>query len=838
MPDERVETISSLAHLHQEGLTTTQAGILLKEHGPNNLPETPPPSSLTVFLSQLKSPLVYVLLAAGVVTLFLREYAETAIISLAVFVNTILGYVQERRAGKALEALKKLVQPQAKVIRDGQVVTVSTEQIVPGDVVLLNQGDKVPADGKLLEVNRFFVSEAILTGESEPVSKGKGGDVYMGTIVTAGKAKMVVTVTGARSEMGKIAGEISADGEETPLARQLRKFSNQLSVLVLGLVILVFAIGTALGENLVDIFTTSVALAVSAIPEGLLVGLTVVLAIGMQRILARKGLVRNLVSAETLGGVTTICIDKTGTLTEGKMQVVNVVGEENELAQQVTLANDLDTSAVIAAWEWGSKKVSQEEKEKFEIQQRLDSLPFSSDHKFSASLYPLDEHHNILFVTGAPDIILEYSLLGSHEVEEVKSRINELSHSGKRLLAFARKKVRHSMIELSKEDVQGNLEWVGMLAFSDPIREDVKAALEKTRAAGIKLMVITGDYAGTAKFVLKELGLEVKDGDVVLGPHLENMSPMELEHAIFGHSRAGGPSHTKLFARTRPHQKLKIVEILKAHGEVVAMMGDGVNDAPALSKADIGIVVGEASDVAKESADLVLLDSGFATIVAAIEEGRGIFDNVRKMILYLMSGAFVEIFLVLTSLVARLPVPISAVQILWINLVSDGFPHLALTVDPKASGIMNRHPRPSNERLISGWMLKLMIIVSGASWAFALVLFLISYKVSGDASFARSVAFVTVGLNSLAYVFSVRMLTDPFWKDGIFDNKWLVVAVIAGVLLQAFPFFTPGLRAFFRIEPIGVYWIYAAVSSLLMFFVMEIAKAVFTYKLHAGLKKS
>ena len=338
--------------------------------------------------------------------------------------------------------------------------------------------------------------------------------------------------------------------------------------------------------------------------------------------------------------------------------------------------------------------------------------------------------------------------------------------------------------------------------------------------------------------VLKELGLEVKDGDVVLGTHLDSMSTAELEHAIFSFTPAGGASHTKLFARTRPHQKLRIVEILKARGEVVAMMGDGVNDAPALSKADIGIVVGEASDVAKESADLVLLDSSFSTIIAAIEEGRGIFDNVRKMILYLMSGAFVEILLVLGSLIARLPLPITAVQILWINLVSDGFPHLALTVDPKASGIMSRGPRPSSERLISGWMFKLMAIVSGASWAFALALFLISYNLSGDLGFARSVAFATVGLNSLAYVFSVRMLTDPFWKDGIFDNKWLVVAVAAGVLLQTVPFLTPGLRTFFRVEPIGVYWAYAVVASLSMFFVTEAGKAVFTYKLHAGLKKS
>ncbi len=817
------ETISSLVPI--KGLTSGRADALLKEHGLNTLPEKPLPSDFAIFISQLKNPLVYVLLAAMVVTFFLKEFSDTLIIGLAVFINTILGFVQERKAGRALEALKKLVHVQTRVIRDGEIVTIPTEQIVPGDVVMLNQGDKVPADGTLLDVNRFFVSEALLTGESEPISKSETDAVYMGTIVTAGKAKMLVTITGASSEMGKIADSIS-EKEETPLVKQLVKFSNQLSVLVLGLVAFVFVVGLLFGESLVDIFTTSVALAVSAIPEGLLVGLTVVLAIGMQRILARKGLVRNLVSAETLGGVTTICVDKTGTLTEGKMQVVNVIGEEEEIAKQVVLANDLDTSAVIAAWEWGSKKVSEEEKEGFTLHERLDSIPFSSDYKFSASLYPIKNDGNVLFVTGAPDVLLDFSMLGKKESDEIKGRIEELAKSGKRLLAFARKELPRSKQEISRADVQKDLEWVGMLAFNDPVRKDVKTALEKTRAAGIKLIVITGDFSETARSVLRELGMEVADSDIVLGDELEKLSAKELEHKIFTNE-----FDVKLFARTKPYQKLKIVETLKSHGEVVAMMGDGVNDAPALSKADIGIVVGEATDVAKESADLVLLDSSFSTIVAAIEEGRGIFDNIRKVVLYLMCDAFIGISLVLSALILRLPMPITAAQILWINLVSDGFPHLALTVDPKAPGIMSRKPRSSKELLVSSWMLKLMAIVTAVGWIFGIGLFLYSYRQTGDLQFARSVAFVTVGVNSLVYVFSLRMLTEPFWKGKIFDNKWLLLAVLVGLGFQIFPFATPETRAFFEIQPIGIYWVYALMGTALVFASIEFGKWVFRHNL-------
>lgn len=827
------ETINTLAPISKDisGLTSSEAEILLQEHGPNSLPEKSPPSNFSVFIEQLKSPLVYILLFAGIVTFFLHEYADTAIITFAVLINTILGYVQERRAGKALAALKKLVHPHAQVVRDGEITTIEVEKLVPGDVVILNSGDKIPTDGRLLEANRFFVTEAILTGESEPLSKDVKNEVYMGTVVTAGRAKMKVEVTGVDTEMGKIATSIAdVEQEDTPLGKQLNKFSKQLSLLVLILIFIVFTIGLIFGHDLVDIFTTSVALAVSAIPEGLLVGLTVVLAIGMQKILARKGLVRNLVSAETLGGVTTICVDKTGTLTEGKMQVVSVFGEERELVRQVTLANDLDTSTVIAAWEWGSKKVSSSEKEKLGINQRIDSIPFSSEYKFSASLYP-GEQGDVMYVTGAPDIVLEYTNLNSSKREKIALKIKTLAKEGKRTLAFARKEMPSSKKGLTKKDVQSDLTWVGMLAFTDPVRKDVKEALKKTRKAGIKLIVITGDYAETARTVMQELELEVSDQDIILGDDLENFSGKELEKRIFQNEGS-----VKLFARTKPQQKLKIVETLKLHGEVVAMMGDGVNDAPALSKADIGIVVGEASDVAKETADLVLLDSSFSTIVAAVEEGRGLFDNLRKIILYLMIDAFEGILVVLSSLILRLPLPIQAVHILWINLVSDGFPHLALTVDPKAPDLMKRGPRSPKEPLITSWMAYLIAIVSLTGWVFAFGAFLYVLKTTNDLTVARSVAFATIGINSLVYVFSVRTLTEPFWKVNPLENKWLLLAVGVGLMFQIFPFLTPSTRAFFKIAPIGWYWAMVVGASILMFIVIEISKWVFRHRFAGKLR--
>lgn len=796
------------------GLSTQAAQKLLSQNGPNVLPEKSPPSDFTIFLSQFKNPLVYVLLFAGVITFILRHIPDTLIITFAVLLNSVLGFFQERKAGKALLSLKKLLTPQANVIRDGKKQKIEARDLVVGDYVVLVSGDKIPADGNLVSTNRFFVDEAILTGESQAVSKNEGDEVFAGTTVSSGQGVFVVSVTGALTKIGKIATQVQEPSEETPLKKQLTAFSKSLVIIILTLTLLVFVIGLLRGNPAVEIFKTAVALAVSAIPEGLLISLTVVLALGMQKILKRNGLVRNLTSAETLGGVSTICVDKTGTLTEGKMKVVNFVGDRLELANQTVLANDLDDPLVISAFEWGKKYSS----EKIENHPRIDSIPFSSEERFFASLNN-EAKKNTLFVNGAPDFLLSWSKASNGEKREYLKIIEELTSQGKRLIGFAKKSVDKKTKKITDSLVKKDLEFVGIIAFSDPPRAGVSEALEIAKKAGIKIVVITGDYPKTAQSLMSQIGLKVLENEILTGVDLEKLDENDLKQII---------KKVSLFARTTPEQKLRIVESLKREGEVVAMMGDGVNDAPALNRADIGIVVGSASDVSKESSDLILLDSNFATIVSAVEEGRGMFENIRKNILYLLSDAFGEIVVVVLAILLGLPLPISAIQILWINLVSDGFPSLALTVDPKSPKIMNFPPRSSGEKVVSSWMKVLILIVSFSSGIVALVYFIWIYKTSGDIILARSVAFLTLGLNSLLYVFSVRNLTVPFWKSNLFANKWLILAVFAGFLLQAVPFLTETTRNFFQVSKLGIFhWSIAISLSLLMFFIVEVSKIVF-----------
>lgn len=816
-----------------KGLTSAEAKKRLEQYGPNALPEKPPPSNLVIFISQLRSPLVYILIVAAVVTFVLKEYSDTAIISFAVFINTILGFLQERKASQALVALKQLVHPKAEVIRDGKRKKLDIENLVPGDLVILNPGDKVPADGKLVKANRFFIAEAILTGESIPVAKKEKTKAYMGTVVTSGQGILEVEVTGAKTEMGKIALSIQEPEEDTPLRRQLKSFSKQLSLLVAGLVLFVFVVGITTGKEVVQIFTTSVALAVSAIPEGLLVGLTVVLAIGMQRILAKKGLVRKLVSAETLGGVTVICVDKTGTLTSGKMQVVGTDGDEMSLRKQAVIANDLDDPIVIAAYNWAKQKIRNPISE-IRKYPRIDSLPFSSKDRFFASLNKNEGGKNIIYVNGAPEFLVEWTDLPESEKKKIKERIEELTKEGKRLMGMAEKVVPSTIKKLTEAEVKSGLSWNGILSFSDPIRKGVKGAFEKTKEAGIATIVITGDYPQTAISVMEQLGFNISGNSVILGKEVKKLNAMELAKKL--ENKDG----VMLFARTTPEQKYNIVEALKRNNEVVAMMGDGVNDAPALNKADIGIVVGDASDVAKETADLVLLDSSFATIVAAIEEGRGMFDNIRKIILYLMSDAFEEIFAVVgtillsVTLVPGLPLPITAAQILWINIVSDGFPHLALTVDPKRPGLMKLPPRNPREELVAPWMRWLILVISIYGGIVALGLFVYFYITTGNLALARSVAFATLGVNSLVYVFSVRTLRQPFWIENPLDNKWLNIAVFVGLFFQILPFVFPPARVFLGLEVLSIgQWAIVFSAAGVMFILIEISKIITRKRLSA-----
>lgn len=792
-----------------DGLSQREAEERLKEFGPNKLPEKPPPTNFKILLGQLKNPLVYVLLFAGIISVILSHPADAIIIGVAVIINTVLGFFQERKASKALTALKALLTPKATVVRDGRQTEVTLGKIVPGDVVVVAQGTKIPGDGKILISNRFFANEAIITGESFPVEKKIDDKVFMGSIVTAGRAYVEITKTGKDTKIGGIAHDVQTIGEETPLKKQLTKLSKQLVVLIIALTVVVFLIGFLTGKNLSEIFQTAVALAVSSIPEGLLVSLTIVLAIGMQRIYKKKGLVRHLSSAETLGGVTVICIDKTGTLTKGEMTIDDVVGDKFEIASQMLVANDLDDPLTITSFDW-ARKLIKNYKKVIEKSSRIDSLPFSSTKRYFASLNK-EEGEKRLYVTGAPDYVLNWCNLEQIQKEKILLEIKEHTKKGKRLIGLARKITDFSKEKIIQNDIK-DLEWVGMLSFSDPVRKGVSQALKKARDAGIKIKVITGDYSQTAENVMEQLGLKLDKNQTTTGSQLKKLTSFQINEKV-------------LFARTTPEQKHKIVRSLKEKGEVVAMMGDGVNDAPALSMSDIGIVVGSASDVAKESSDLVLIDSNFSTIISAVEEGRNIFDNIRKIILYLLSDAFEEIVAVLLSLLAGLPLPVTAAQILWINLVSDGFPDIALAVDPKRSLVMKEPPRDPGEPLVAGWMKKLILIVSLTGGIIAFSLFFIFLKMTDNLVLARSIAFASLGINSLIYVFSVRTLKQPFWKEKIFKNTWLNYAVIAGITLQVLPFLNSSTRSFFQVYPLEIiHWAVVFGGSLLMFILIELLK--------------
>ena len=803
------------------GLTRKEAAARSKRFGPNALPEKPPPSNFSILASQLKSPLVYVLVVAGLVTFSLGHRADTVILFAGVVLNTILGFFQEKKASNALYSLRKLVHPEAVVIRDGAREKIDVTQVVPGDICVLNKGDKVPADGRVSFANRLFVDESMLTGESVPVSKTEKDGISMGTIITSGQAKMVVEKIGKETQIGAIASQVQEFDIETPLRRQLKTFSKQLSIIVVLLVFFVFIIGLISGKDLVDILTAAVALAVSAIPEGLLVSLTVVLAIGMQRILKREGLVRNLMSAETLGGVTTICIDKTGTITQGKMQVVDVIGSRRNLAKQGFLANDLEDPMTIAVDVWAKDELKNIHLSADNLKKnhtRLDSIPFSSKDRYFVSLNDWGSKGNMLFVNGAPEYLIKLSKLSNEEKKEIKTQFELLTKQGKRVIGYARKVVSDERVE---KKLIKDLEWVGLIAYEDPVREGVKEAFEKTKNAGIKTIVITGDYIDTAVAVMNSINLEVERSQIITGDEINKLIDVDIARML------KNKDGVKLFARTTPDQKLIIVNALKKNGEVVAMMGDGVNDAPAINKADIGIVVGEATDVAKETADLVLLDSNYSTILAAIEEGRGIFDNIRKIVLYLLSDAFEEIIIVVGALLLGLPLPVTAAQILWINLISDGFPDLALTVEPKVEGIMDNSPREPNESIVTSWMKLLIILISLTGGLIALALFIYYYQTTNDLILSRSVAFAALGVNSLVFVFSVRTLKEPFWRENPFSNKWLNLAVVGGLILQFLPFCIDGLGDFIGVtNPVYKAIVNIFLGSLITFIMIEITKSV------------
>lgn len=809
-----------------EGLSTAKAQSILRKVGPNSFERRKPRPAILVLLSQFLSPLIYILLFASIATFVLGEHVDAVIIMIAVLINTSLGFIQEYKAQNALFALSKVLSPQARVLRDGKTVTIPASEIVPGDLIEFEAGDQIPADGLIIFEKEVMINEAVLTGESAPVKKDAGSAerygsmvspqenvakhfAYMGTTCINGTGKLLVFATGSQTEVGKIAHQLQTSEESlTPLQEKLKHFSTQLAVLVGALAVFIFIFGVMNGEAYLTMLKLSVAIAVSAIPEGLLISLTVILAIGMQRIFKRKALVRKLVAAETLGGVSVICTDKTGTITKGELTVFTVHSQEKEvIAQAAMLLSSHSDPLEMAARQWAERTYK-----KMARGVSIDEIPFSSQRRYSAKLT-----NDTLYVIGAPEVVLQKCT--QKNTADLESQMMVYVKKGYRVVAVATRKSTASENRITEKQVS-ELRWQGFIVFSDPIRKDVASAFRQVLQAGISIKVITGDHVETARAVVEEVGLNVKEDQVMLGTEFKSLPMSQLRQRI---------AKAVLFARITPDQKLVIVKILQELGEVVAMTGDGVNDAPALKQADIGIVVSTATDVSKETADMVLLDDNFKTIVAAVEEGRGMFENLRKVILYLLSNAFVEMIFVIGSIILGLPLPVTAVQILWVNLATDVFPTLALTVDPNEKDLMKDAPKKKNFELIDLEMKMVMALISITGGLGILFLFMKALP-HYELIHAQSLAFTVLATISLFYVFSSRSLRHPIWQEKLFNNRWLLISILAGFILQLVVIYVPFFQRVLRTTSLTLFdWGVVFGAGIFIVFLIEVVKKVFSF---------
>lgn len=803
-------------HEPLQGLTTAEVLERRQQYGENTLPVSKGPSVWSIFISQLKSPLVYIILVAAGISLAVREYGDFAIIMAVVVIDAILGFIQEYQAQRVYTALKGLLKPTTTVIRDDVRQEVEIRELVPGDLVLLNAGERVPGDGEIAESTKLSVDEAILTGESEAVNRSAAPEqnqVFMGTTVVTGRGLMCVTRTGSQTELGKIATSLQDNPqEETPLQVRLKVFSRTLTRLVILVTVAIFAIGLVTSRDFLGMLRVSIILAIAAVPEGLLIAVTVILVLGMRKILKRNGLVKKLLAVETLGSVTVICTDKTGTLTEGRMRITRTDLLDRERAlQTMILCNDLEGPVDIALWEYARTQLLYDPQEVVDRSERLAEVLFSSEIKYMITANHVNgDRYN--FLKGAPEIVLEMCQVMPDERVRILTRVEEWAGEGLRLLGLAYRPLG------ILEDYSG-YSWIGLMAMEDPIREGVNNAVEVAHRAGVKVKMITGDYRRTAERIGRSIGLLAEDGQILEGQELETLDDQQLKERV---------DKTVIFSRIRPQDKLRIVRALQARGEITAMIGDGVNDAPALQRANIGVVVGSATDVAKETADLILLDNNFSTVVAAIEEGRVIFENIRKVVAYTLSNSFAEVLTIFGAMMLGWPAPLLVAQILWIHLICDGPSDIVLGFEPKEEGIMDEKPKSLQEPVLTRLGLSLIGIISGASALTALLLFGHSYLSHGIAAEGRSYAFATFAVNSMIYIFAYRSMRRSIFNSGsLGQNKPLVVAVVVGLILAFTAFMVPSIRNLLELAPLSLQqWGVIFGVALTLLAIVEIGKLI------------
>ncbi len=800
---QEIETACQ-SDLHK-GLSEEEAQRRQKEQGKNILNKKKKVTLLQMFLEQFQDPMVIILIIGAIVSIFLKEYMDACIILVVIVLNAIIGVIQEFKAEKAIDALEKLSEPKAYVLRDGYLKEINSEDLVVGDIVELEAGRYIPADMRLLTSTNLKVEESTLTGESEAIEKqadivypdemhiaDQRNMVFMSTYVTYGKAQGMVVRCGMDSEVGKIARMLDETKEDmTPLQQRLAHLSKILGMLSLGVCAAMFVVAILQGRNLFDMLLLSISLAVAAIPEGLPAVVTIVLALGVQVMSKQNAIVRKLHAVETLGSVSVICSDKTGTLTQNKMHVVSsyangMLQEVNdELLKGMVLCNDASISQNEVLGEptetallcFGEKQGFH--KKDLDMKYvRVNEIPFDSNRKRMTTIHQ-HEREVVAYTKGALEKILAMCTsvwqdgkavrMSNYEKQRILEASRQVSEDAQRVLALARKTLKSPY----EDDVENKMCFIGFVGLMDPPREEVKDAIARCYKAGIRVAMITGDHPLTALAIARRLGIAKQETEVITGNQLDAMSDEELCASVKGY---------RVFARVTPQHKVRIVQAFKQNDMVVAMGGDGVNDAPSLKQADIGIAMGQGgTDVCKQASDMILADDNFATIVKAVEEGRGIYENIQKAILYLLScnlGEIMSLFLAILCM-PHVVSTLSAIQILWVNLITDAFPALALGVDPMEWDIMEQQPRNAKESLFAhgGWMFTIL----NGMFIGTITLVAFRYGLNSSPAKAQTMAFMVLSLSQLFHAFNLRSRTHSIFAVGLFKNKWLILTFLFSV---------------------------------------------------------
>jgi len=864
-----IATDRALNYLKTEinGLSETEASQRLLSFGRNELQEGRKKTLLGMFIEQFKSVMVLILILAAVISGFLGELTDTAIIMAVVILNAVLGIVQESKAEKALAALKQMSKPFAKVRRGGEVKQIKTEDIVPGDIVIIEAGDYIPADMRLIDSASLKIEEAALTGESVPVEKfieaidkedlvigDRRNMAYLGSSVTYGRGIGVVTGTGMNTEVGKIAGYIAGDNvEETPLQKKLSEMGKYLSIGVVIIAVIIFIAGALQGRPYLEMFLTSVSLAVAAIPEGLPAIVTIVLAIGVQKMAKRNAIIRKLPAVETLGSTEIICSDKTGTLTQNKMtvkeiyfgqQVYNadsIPANADDLGifiQVMTLCNDskvtrigesgmsavgdpTETALIYFASKYGFHKDAMEK-----TIPRQNEIPFDSDRKLMTTINRLNDRSRVM-TKGAPDVLLERCSrmlhngkivpLTAEDFEKIKNVNSDMANKALRVLALAFKDIESIPADISSQSMEHDLVFTGLVGMMDPPREEARDAVRICKDAGIRPVMITGDHKDTAAAIARELNIISNESEVITGSELDKIDQKDFINQV---------SRYSVYARVSPEHKVRIVKAWKENGKIVAMTGDGVNDAPALKTADIGVGMGiTGTDVAKGVSDMVLSDDNFSTIVVAVEEGRKIYSNIRKAIQFLLSANMGEVITLFVATMLNWTI-LFPIHILWINLVTDAFPALALGVEKAEKDIMKQKPRKSTGSFFAGG-LGINVIYQGLLEALITLATYYAGLSLYSQKTAVTMAFATLGLIQLTHSFNVRSTSKSIFKIGLFSNPYLIGAVTVSVFLHIVVILVPFLNWIFRVTPLNIrQWIIVIAASILIIPCVELVKVV------------